>query len=155
MRLRFVVLAALLAAPVALAEEAYSIYYRIALAPSGSLIAIGQPAIEGSVYLFREYPAGTLVSLREEEVASITPMTMREAEKMNPARRLVSIGTLAMQGGATQGGPISTSAWNVVHGKSATIDGPANRLWSPGTTWAYEPPNAVIAAPGAPPASPR
>lgn len=112
MRKTIGILIFLLAAPALFAEQGF---YRIALARAGSMVAVDRPTAEGGVYLFHQYPSRTLVSLRTEEVRTIAPMTAREAEQTNPARRLVSIRTVA-DGATAQGGPQNVSDWSAAHG---------------------------------------
>ena len=61
---------ALLCALPLLAEEAL---YQIDLVPSGKSISRGLPTLKGAQYVYREFPGGTLVSVRKSGVKSITP----------------------------------------------------------------------------------
>ncbi|MFY9551027.1 MAG: hypothetical protein WAU32_07750 [Thermoanaerobaculia bacterium] len=150
MKKRIALVAALLAAPALFAEQGY---YRIDYGSSGSTIASDKPVSEGAQYLFHQYPSGTLVSVRQDDVKTIVPISARDAEKTNPARRLISIGNLAMQGGSSQAGLQNASSWNAA--RTGPSGGSDANPWSPGATWAFEPANAVVASPGAPPMAPR
>jgi hypothetical protein len=145
MKTPIAIAAALLAAPLLAAEQGY---YRVELAPSGSTIASDRPVADGNQYVFHEYPSGTLVSVRRDEVRAVVAISTGEAEKSNPARNLISIGTLAMEG-SSQAGPQNLSAARGAVG--------ANNWFyqgTPGVTDAWAPANAVVASPGAPPTAP-
>lgn len=139
--------AALLAAPLLSAEQTY---YRVQLAPSGSTISIDKPVPDGGRIVFHQYPSGTFVSVPHDGIRTVEKISARDAERTNPSKRLITIGGLAMQGGgasSTQAGPSNASAWNATRVSAPNRANP----YAPGVTWAYEPPNAVIASPGAPP----
>jgi hypothetical protein len=77
--------------------RAETAYYRVELAPSGSVVAIGAPVVRGTTVLFHGYPDGKLMSLRKADVRKISPITAQEAAA--PAQKsTVAIGNLAMQG---------------------------------------------------------
>ncbi len=86
-------LAAFLAATAA-AEPAY---FRLALAPSGSRVSIGEPVVKGGMVVFHAYPDGKLMSLRRADVRSYSRVTAKEAAGP-PPETLKAIGNLAMQG---------------------------------------------------------
>ena len=123
MRKTIGILILLLAAPGLFAEEGL---YRIGLANAGSMIAVDRPTADGGVYLFHQYPSRTLVSLRAEEVRTIAPMSVREAEQTNPARRLVSIKTVR-DGASAQGGRENVSDWSTAHGAPSGAPRPTPR----------------------------
>jgi hypothetical protein len=80
-------------------DAAASAYYRIELAPSGSYVSIGAPALRNGAMVFKAYPDGKVMSLRKSDIKKISPITAQEAA--TPAKKdLVSIGNLAMQGGS-------------------------------------------------------
>ena len=83
----------LLAAATAPAETAY---YRVDLAPSGSLVAMGAPVTRGGMILVKGYPDGKLMSLRKSDIKSITAITAQEAAKPSQ-REAVRIADLPMQ----------------------------------------------------------
>ncbi len=83
-------------AAAAVAEPAY---FRIELSPSGSQVSIGEPVVRGSMVVFRAYPDGKWMSVRRSDVRTSSRITAKEAAGPPPAS-LVSIGTLAMQGGS-------------------------------------------------------
>jgi len=89
----------LLAAATAPAETAY---YRVDLAPSGSLVAMGAPVTRGGMILVKGYPDGKLMSLRKSDIKSITAITAQEAAKPSQ-REAVRIADLPMQGGSAPG----------------------------------------------------
>ena len=143
--------AAVLLASLLSAEQPY---YRVYLGTSGSTISTDKPVPHAGKLVFHQYPLGTYVSVPQYQVRSIEVISTRDAERTNPAKQLVSIGNLAMQGGGAsgaQGGPTNASAWNATRTSANTGANP----YAPGATWAYEPANAVIASPGAPPAAPK
>lgn len=78
-----------------LAEEAL---YQIDLVPSGQSISRGLPTLKGAQYVYREFPGGTLVSVRKSSVKAITKMSPKSAAAVDPRTRLVRIGDLAFQG---------------------------------------------------------
>jgi hypothetical protein len=94
-------------------------YFRIELAPSGSYVAIGAPAVKNGAMVFKAYPDGKLMSLRKSDVRRVSAITAKEAA--GPVNKdLVSIGNLAMQGGsapASGGGhPATGSPTSAMHG---------------------------------------
>ncbi|HEX4439298.1 MAG TPA: hypothetical protein VH854_04455 [Thermoanaerobaculia bacterium] len=95
-------------------------YFRIELAPSGSYVSIGAPAVKNGAMVFKAYPDSKLMSLRKSDVRKISAITAKEAA--GPANKdLVSIGNLAMQGGsapASGGGarPATGAPGSAMHG---------------------------------------
>ena len=81
------------------AAAAEPVYYRLEFSPSGSQVSIGEPTVKGSMVVYRSYPDGKLMSVRRSTVRSSTKITEKEAAGPAPSS-LVSIGPLAMQGGA-------------------------------------------------------
>ena len=73
-------------------------YFRLDLIPSGSQVSIGEPAVRGSMLVFRAYPDGKLMSVRRSAVRSYSRITEKEAAGPPPAS-VLPIGPLAMQGG--------------------------------------------------------
>jgi hypothetical protein len=165
-----IAVAALLAAAAA-ASAADKAYYRVEMAPSGSMVATDIPVLKGTTYFFHVYPAGTLVSLRRTDVKKITQITADAATATNPADRIVPIGNLAMQGGSAQAGATNANAvarakaastgakigegfyGNVVPGVTEGNPNSAND-YQVGRTFAAPPGNAVQSAPGEPPMMP-
>lgn len=96
MRKRVAAAAVLLVCAAALGAEESA--YQIDLVPSGKLYSRELPALKGTMYLFHQYPSGTLISIRKSAVRQITKMTPKAAEFVNPKTRLVRIGDLAFQG---------------------------------------------------------
>jgi hypothetical protein len=156
--------ALLLAAAAASAADRTGAFYRIEMAPTGSMIAADLPVLKGNTYLFHGYPSGTLVSLRRSDVRRITQIDRAAATATNPADRLITIGNLAMQGGSTQAGATNASArkpaagpevgkgfyGNVVPGVTEGMPNSPND-YQVGRTFAAPPGNAVQSAPGEPP----
>jgi len=95
------------------AEE---VFYQIDLVPSGKLISRDLPTLKGTTYLFHQYPAGTLVSVRKSSVKKVTRISPAAAAAVNPAR-IVPIGDLAMQGSRT--GPSGGRTSNIDRARSA------------------------------------
>lgn len=141
--------AAILFASLLSAEQPY---YRVHLGTNQSTISTDKPTSNAGKLVFHQYPLGTYVSVPQYQVRSIEVISTRDAERTNPAKQLVSIGNLAMQGGGasgSQGGLTNASAWNAE--RTGATNPSAVNQYSPGATWAYEPANAVVASPGAPP----
>ena len=94
---RLAVAAALLACAFTLgaAEE---VLYQVDLLPSGKMIARGEPTLKGANYLLKQYPTGTLVSLKKSTVKKITRMTPEQAAAANPMNQVTRIRDVAMQG---------------------------------------------------------
>ena len=120
------------------------------------MISRENPTLKGKTYVFHTWRDGTLMSLRQEDVRTITrlvglPAFRVQQEETGAAR----IDNLPMQVGGTvqilstvdEAAPAPTSAE------------PAGGNWSyegaPGVTDAYAPPSAVVSSPGdAPKAAP-
>jgi len=84
--------------------------YEIELVPSGKgdsgkIVSRDLPTLKGTVYLFHQYPTGTLISIRKSTVKQITKLSPKAAAAVNPTA-LKPIGDLAMQGpkSASSGG---------------------------------------------------
>jgi len=142
--------AALLCAASGRAEDAY---YRIELAPSGSLVSIGAPVTRGTTVLFHGYPSGNLMSLRKSDVRSFARISPEEASA--PAHKpVVAIGSLAMQGGSSTPAAPARAA--------STANAPPAARWNGYDSWAVVPgvaaapplASAVQTSPGAPPTLP-
>ena len=163
MKRMLIATAALLLAAAA-ARAAERAYYRVEMAPSGSMIASDVPVLKGNTYLFHGYPSGTLVSLRRSDVRRIVQVSAAAATQTNPAGSVVTIGNLAMQGGSAQAGATNASAarkpagpeigkgfyGNVVPGVTEGNPNSPND-YQVGRTFAAPPGNAVQSAPGEPP----
>ena len=89
----------LLVVATAAAETAY---YRVELVPSGSLVSIGAPVVRGPALLIHGYPDGKLMSVRQSNVRSVSPITAQEAAK-STQKDAVRIADLPMQGGSAPG----------------------------------------------------
>ena len=78
-------------------------YFRLELAPSGSQVSIGEPAVKGGMLVFHAYPDGKLMSLRRSDVKSTTRISAKDAA--GPAATDPKpIANLAMQGGSAPAG---------------------------------------------------
>ncbi len=164
---RTLILAGLLVSFAAAAQPAT--YYQIDLAPSGRMLSKDQPVLKGNAYVFRSYPAGTLMSLRRSEIKHITKITPEAAAASTQQVSLVQIGTLAMQGGSTQAGPTNASAVkakaqgpelgegfysDLKMGQTMAPDAGAMKDYQVGRAYGYPPSSASQSAPGAPPTMP-
>jgi hypothetical protein len=49
--------------------------FRIELVPSGSMVALNQPVLQGGVYTFKAWPDGAPTNLRQALVKRVTPLT--------------------------------------------------------------------------------
>ena len=164
---RILVFAGLLVSLAALANAQPASYYQIELNPSGKMLATAKPVLKGGTYVFRSYPAGTLMSLRPSQVKFITPVTV---DTSDPTYKVVPIGNLAMQGGSSQAGRTNASAVgakapkgqelgegfysDLKMGESLASDAGRSGDYSIGRTYAYAPSSASQPSPGAPPTNP-
>ena len=162
---RILILAGLLVSLVAAAQQAA--YYQIDLVPTGKMLAADKPVLKGGTYVFRSYPAKTLMSLRPSQVKYVTPITM---DTSDPTYRVVPIGNLAMQGGSTQAGPTNANAVkpksqggpelgegfysDLKMGQSLAQDAGAMKDYQVGRAYGYPPSSASQSSPGAPPTMP-
>ncbi len=87
--------------PLAPAPEAT--LYQIDLVSSDKLISKDLPVLKGTVYLFHQYPTGTLISVRKSEVKQIGKMTPTAVAAAKPTATK-AIGNLAMQGSKSGNG---------------------------------------------------
>ena len=71
--------------------------YQIDLVSSEKLISLDLPVLKGTVYLFHQYPAGTLISVRKSTVKQIGKMSPAAIAASSPTATR-AIGNLAMQG---------------------------------------------------------
>jgi hypothetical protein len=150
-------------------------FYQINLVPSGTLVSTDVPATRGQMVVFHGYPSGTLMSLPRSGVKSFQRIPSASAKASNLAEQVIPIGNLAMQGGASQGGP--TNARVIGQAKAAGAAPKENQYGGPGfyndvipgqtqaygnsandyqvgRTYAYAPSNATQSSPGAPPTAP-
>ena len=164
---RILVLAGLLVSLAAVAHAQQASYYQIELNPSGKMLATAKPVLKGGTYVFRSYPAGTLMSLRPSQVRYITPVTV---DTSDPTYKAVPIGNLAMQGGSSQAGRTNANAVgktapkgqelgegfysDLKMGESLASDAGRSGDYSIGRTYAYAPSSASQSSPGAPPTNP-
>jgi hypothetical protein len=164
---RILVLAVLLVSFAAVAAAQQATYYQIDLSPSGKMLAANKPVLKGGAYVFRSYPAGTLMSLRPAQVKYITPVSV---DTSDPTYKAVPIGNLAMQGGSTQAGPRNASTVkpksaggpelgegfysDLKMGQSLADDAGRSGDYTIGKTYAYAPSSATQSSPGAPPTNP-
>jgi hypothetical protein len=142
--------------------------YEINLIPSGTLTAKDAPALKNGLYTFHDYRSGTLLSVRQSEVHSITPMDGNRAFWVEQGLRggsksanlalegtdnLVVIGTPSRGGGSSQAGRQNL---NSVGGQNGTtgINGAPVGNWqyqgTPGASDAYAPANATVDGGGVP-----
>lgn len=168
MRSRLLAFAVLLACASALRAE--DKFYQVNLAPSGSVISKGLPVTKGQMVVFYEFPSGTLVSYPRASVKSVLGIASNSAHASNVAEQVIPIGNLAMQGGASQGGPTNARAVNQPKPAANTIGGPGfyNNLvpgqseampnsandYQVGRTFAYGPANATQSSAGDVPTAP-
>lgn len=164
---RILILAGLFVSFAAPARAEQAVLYQIDLAPTGRLLAAQKPAVKGGTYVFRSYPAGTLMSLRPSQVKAIQAVTI---DTTDPTYKAVPIGNLAMQGGGSQAGPknantVKPKAANgqelgegfysdLKMGESIASDAGRSGDYSIGRTYAYAPAGGAQSSPGAPPTNP-
>ncbi len=77
--------------------------YQIDLVSSDKLLSKDLPVLKGTVYLFHQYPVGTLISVRKSEVKQISKMTPAAVAAAMPTATK-AIANVAMEG------PRSTAA---------------------------------------------
>jgi hypothetical protein len=137
----------------AAAAGAEDAFYRIALVPSGNLVARDAPVVRGAMLVFHRVPDGNLVSIRRSDVRSVRRISAQDAAPPNP-QTVIAIGNLAMQGGspssaatvrpAPANAPFAAPRWN----------GYDDWAVVPGVADAPPPASAVQVSPGAPPTLP-
>jgi hypothetical protein len=131
--------------------------YQILLNPSGMMLAKDKPTLKGSTFVFRTWRDGTLMSVRKSDIFQIRPLTGDEAFWAEQGQLgESSIGTLALEGGATVveiGTPVRgnssqagrTSASSLNSGISgAPVYGNWQYQGTPGVSDAYAPANATM-----------
>ena len=164
---RILVLAGLLVSLAAFAQTPQTAYYQIELVPRGKMLASAKPVLKGGTYVFRSYPAGTLMSLRPSQIRYITPVTI---DTSDPTYKAVPIGNLAMQGGSTQAGPANANTVkakaakgqelgegfysDLKMGESLASDAGRSGDYAIGRSYAYAPSSGAQSSPGAPPTNP-
>ena len=145
-----------------LTGAAASTIYELALSPSGTMTAKDKPTLKNGMYMFHEWQSGTLMSVRQRDVRTITPMSgdkafwieqgLQGASKnanlaMEGSEHLVVIGTPPTGGNSTQAGRQNLSS---VGGQNGTtgINGAPVGNWqyqgTPGASDAYAPANATM-----------
>ncbi len=75
-------------------------YYRVDFSPSGSILSSDLPVTKGTMVVFHEYPAGTLVSFPRAKIKRVVQVSTAAAEASNQHQDVIPIGNLAMQGGS-------------------------------------------------------
>ena len=132
----------------------HDIAYRIDVLPSGSYLSRDNPTLKGSTYVFRTSRDGTVMSVRQSDVKKITKLSGDDAFWAEQGTRgEVTLGTLAMSGGSSQGGPSNLAgvapAGGAAHPAPAAVQ-PSNWLYQgqPGVTDAWAPASATVATPG-------
>lgn len=141
---------------------AASTIYQLQLTPSGTVTAKDKPVLKGGSYQFHEWLSGDLMSVRQKDVQTITPMTGDRAfwveqglkgEKkigglsMEGTGKVVAIGT--PPGGSSQAGRSNLSSVHPSGQGNPGISGaPAYGNWSyqgtPGVSDAWSPANATM-----------
>ena len=71
--------------------------YQIDLVSSEKLISLDLPVLKGAVYLFHQYPTGTLLSVRKSTVKQFGKMTPTAVAATIPTTAR-TVGNVAMQG---------------------------------------------------------
>jgi hypothetical protein len=150
--------------------------YKVELKPSGVMIAKANPTLKGDTYVFHTWRDGTYVSVRPDDIRTITRLTgdrafwAKEGQKGEvqigelPMKggTVIEIANLPMQGGS-QAGPTNASA--IGRGRVAAVNtsssiggAPVTGNWTyqgtPGTSDAYGPANATVSSPGGVPTLP-
>ncbi len=145
-----------------LTGAAASTIYEIALTPSGAMTARDKPTLKNGTYLFHEWQSGELMSLRQKDVRSITPMSgdkafwieqglqgvSRNANlSMEGSEHLVVIGVPPRSGGSSQAGRQNLSSVGGQNGTTGVNGAPVGN-WqyqgTPGASDAYAPANATM-----------
>ena len=103
--------------------------YQIDLVDSGKIVSRDLPTLKGTVYLFHQYPTGTLISVRKSTVKQITKLSPTAVAAANPTATK-PIGNLAMQGSKSGSGRPSNMG-RAREAVSAANAGTAGRTSSP------------------------
>lgn len=138
----------------AAAAGAEDAFYRIALVPSGNLVARDAPVVRGAMIVFHSVRDGNLVSVRRSDVRSVTRISPQDAVPPNP-QRAIAIGNLAMQGGSSTTPQSTVRTARAVPTTPPRWNGYDQYAWGiPGLSDSYPPVSAVQESPGAPPTAP-
>jgi hypothetical protein len=149
--------------------------FRIDFRGAGTMWSKDKPQLRSAIYVFHRYPDGALMSIRQGEVAKITPVKTSEpaSAKLRPGQEIVlgPTGRGGRAGGAgvpgglsvtpvTRKSPINPNReirpnWDATQTPGLSLPYPAAPGdYVEGKTLAYPPANAVQAAPGEPPMMP-
>jgi hypothetical protein len=149
-------------------------FYQINLVPSGSVVSTDLPVTKGTMVVFHGYPGGTLMSMPRSNVKNVVRIPSESAKTVNLAEQVIPIGNLAMQGGASQGGPTNMRVIGQAKAAASAADksglgtgfysdiipgqtqayGNSPNDYQVGRTYAYAPSNATQSSPGSPPTAP-
>jgi hypothetical protein len=110
------------------AEE---VLYQIDLIPSGKAISKDLPTLKGGSYLYHQFPAGTLISVKKSTVKKISKMTPEAIAQVDPKQKLTSIRDLPMQGPKQSLGGRPSNMGRARDAVSAANAGTAGRTASP------------------------
>ena len=125
----------------------HEVVWQVDLLPSGRLLASQEPVLKGKTYTVKKWLGGTLMSLRQADVAKITRLTGLDAFKAQQQEKgAARIGDLSMEGGA---------AVTVLPGSEPPEAAPPAQEPPPGyggypagISEAHPPPSAVQDSPG-------
>lgn len=77
------------------------VVYQVDLVPSGKIIAAEEPVLKGRTYSVKKWLGGSLMSVRQSDVAKITKLTGLDAFKVEQQEKgAARIDNLSMEGGA-------------------------------------------------------
>ena len=129
------------------------VVYRIDLAPSGQIFSRDNPALKGTTYTFHRWQGGALMSLKQADVKTITPLTGIELFKT----RLQYFGPKPIGNLAMEGGTAVIPAQPQAPASDTSASAPGNWVYygAPGVDEAWAPGSAVIAYPGDVPKAPE
>ena len=96
---RFAVAAVIFVCAFALGAE--EVLYQIDLIPSGKATPTDLPTPKGGSYLYHQFPAGTLISVKKSTVKKISKMTPEAIAQVDPKQQLTSIRDLPDAGPET------------------------------------------------------
>jgi len=145
------------------------VVYRIDLVPTGRMLARDNPTLNGTTYTFHAFKGGSLMSVRQADVKSVTRLAGLDAFKVHlqEVGGIKQTANLPMQGGGSVevigGAPPSSgqgSAGQGLAGQGAPTTAdipPGNWIYQgvPGVTDAWAPASATVAAPGDVPRAPE
>ena len=128
------------------------VVYRIDLAPTGQIFSRDNPSLKGTTYTFHRWQGGSLMSVKQSDVKTVTGLTGIELFKT----RLQYFGPKPIGNLAMEGGTAVMPAQPPAPASDAGAGPPDNWIYygTPGVDDAWAPGSAVVAYPGDVPKAP-